>query len=84
MLTKSRHAWQTDPEMKADEGYKYMQKFRSQAWPWMNQCVCCQNIGHKPEIPESIHPGFLAQNLRRYFRPLALNDQGLCEQCAQS
>jgi hypothetical protein len=49
---------------------------------WINQCVACQRLGYKPEMPEQIEPGLLAQNLRRYFPPMAVNEAGLCEQCA--
>ena len=49
---------------------------------WINQCVACQQVGYKPELPDSIGVGVAARNLRRYFRPLPLNDTGLCEQCS--
>jgi hypothetical protein len=48
---------------------------------WINQCVACQAQGHKPEMPKDIYPGMAAQNLRYYFRPLAVDENGFCDQC---
>ena len=69
-----------------------MTKFKSEAdlylqeYPrllkWINQCVACQHKGYKPELPEELPPGFAAQNLRKYFDELQLNENGLCPQCA--
>lgn len=46
---------------------------------WTNQCVTCQRLGYRPELPEE---HVAANNLRSFFPELALNDQGLCDQCA--
>jgi len=46
------------------------------ALKWINQCVMCQRKGFKPEMPKDEWP-----NVARYFRPLALNAEGRCEQC---
>jgi hypothetical protein len=35
-------------------------------------------------MPADIFPGVAARNLRRYFDELALNENGLCAQCAQA
>ena len=70
--------------MKGNEGEEYLQMYRKQAERWMNQCVACQRKGHKPDMPDSIYPGVLASNLRRYFEPLELDEAGLCEQCRES
>ena len=51
---------------------------------WMNTCAACGHTGYKPEMPPNDDPAFKGQNLRKYFRPLALNDAGLCEQCGQA
>ncbi|GCB34519.1 hypothetical protein [Bacteroides faecalis] len=53
-----------------------------QAKNWLNQCVICQEIGYKPEMPENIYPGVLAQNIRKLFKPLPVNEHGICAQCA--
>jgi hypothetical protein len=51
---------------------------------WMNVCAGCGARGHRPELPENIYPHFnvAAENLRRYFRPLAVDERGFCEQCS--
>ncbi len=51
---------------------------------WMNQCVACQRQGYKPEMPDDIYPGVAARNLRRFFEPLELDDNGFCEQCREA
>ncbi len=55
---------------------------------WMNRCVGCGREGHKPEMPESITNAHgetaAAVYLRRYFEPLAVDEIGLCEQCASA
>jgi hypothetical protein len=50
---------------------------------WINQCAACGAKGHKPELPANDAPRFTGQNLRRYFTPLGINSDGLCEQCAR-
>jgi hypothetical protein len=67
---------------RSKDGLLYLKMYPELRRKWINQCVCCQHVGHKPELPEEIYPGGAAQNLRRYFRPLALDARGLCEQCA--
>lgn len=48
---------------------------------WLNQCIVCQSMGYKPELPEHIHPGIMAQNIRKYFSVLYLNELNICEEC---
>ena len=60
----------------------YLQQYPG-AWKWLNQCVICDTIGYKPEMPEKITPGFLAHNIRLLFTPLAVNTIGVCEDCAK-
>lgn len=53
---------------------------------WINTCSGCGAIGHKPELPEQItRKGgqwtVCAQNLRRFFKELVVNDVGLCGIC---
>lgn len=48
---------------------------------WLNQCIICQSIGYKPELPEHIHPGMMAQNIRKYFSVLYVNELNICEEC---
>lgn len=56
-------------------------KENPEANKWLNQCIICQSLGHKPEMPERITPGYLAENIRSYFPKLAVNDISVCEQC---
>ena len=67
----------------SNDGLLYLQDY-PQLRKWINQCVACQQVGSKPELPDSIGVGVAARNLRRYFRPLLLNEIGLCEQCSNA
>ena len=75
-MGSSRHASEADQYLGQ---YPDLQK-------WLNVCLTCGARGYKPELPENIYPHFnvAAMNLRKYFRPLRLNDLGHCEQCAQA
>ena len=48
---------------------------------WIRQCVSCQRQGYDSDLPEQIGVGVAAQNLRRNFESLQLNEHGLCEKC---
>lgn len=50
---------------------------------WLNTCIVCQTEGYKPELPDTIPPGLLAHNIRKYWEELAVNDLGVCEACAR-
>lgn len=53
---------------------------------WINQCICCQTKGYDPSMPDHIgeYEGNLgAYNIKKYFKPLSINDDGLCEQCSK-
>ena len=45
----------------------------------------CHTKGYKPEMPEHIdgEHSIAANNLRRYFKPIAVDELGICEQCAK-
>ena len=50
------------------------------------QCICCQTKGYDPSMPDHIgeYEGNLgAYNIKKYFKPLSINDDGLCEQCSK-
>ena len=53
---------------------------------WLNVCLACGMRGYKPDLPENIYRHFnvAADHLRRFFRPLRLNDTGLCNVCARA
>lgn len=50
---------------------------------WLNQCIICGTTGYKPELPETIFPGLLAENIRKLFKPLSVDDLNICEQCGK-
>jgi len=54
-----------------------------EAKKWLNQCVVCGSVGYKPELPDEVYLGRLAENIRKMFAPLAVNDISICEQCAK-
>ncbi|MCI9486342.1 MAG: hypothetical protein HFI64_05045 [Lachnospiraceae bacterium] len=55
----------------------------------MNTCVCCGSTGYDPDMPEELTRNFgqgefitmAAQNIRKYFAPLRVNEVGICETC---
>jgi len=54
---------------------------------WISQCICCQAVGHRPDLPPDLltadgNRTMAADNLRRYFPPLAVDEFGRCEMCA--
>ncbi len=52
---------------------------------WINACVVCHVKGYNPAMPEHIGGAFsiAAQNIRQYFKPLAVDELHICEQCAK-
>ncbi len=48
---------------------------------WLNVCIICQTEGYKSELPEKIHPGILAENIRKYWFKLEVNEIGICNDC---
>lgn len=52
---------------------------------WINRCVSCHAIGYKPDMPERFDTkGVAAHHLQRYFRPLAVDELGRCDVCAEA
>jgi len=62
----------------------YLETYPALQRTWINQCVACQRQGYKPNMPDSIHPGMAAQNLRAYFQPMEVDENGLCKLCART
>ena len=48
---------------------------------WLNECVICQTIGYKPNLPENIYPRVLAQNIRKIYNVLEVNEINICSDC---
>ena len=75
-----------------DAGQRYLDKY-PRLMKWMNQCVSCQAIGYKPEMPDSAEShrelrlkqtpseGAEFMNIRYRFKCLPLNEHGLCDVC---
>ncbi len=68
---------------KDNRGEQYINsfpKFRK----WINECLCCHEKGYDPSMPNRINAveGSLgAYFIKKYFKPLPLNQDGLCETC---
>ncbi len=48
---------------------------------WLNNCIICQSEGYKPELPEKITPGVLAENIRELWNVLEVNELSVCSDC---
>ena len=74
--------------MKRDERSSYLSS-NPDLKKWINSCVCCGATGYKPELPEVLTARLAgeeietlaAQNLRRLYSPLKVNEAGFCENC---
>jgi hypothetical protein len=53
---------------------------------WVNECLSCHNKGYKPEMlaPEFDNSTVIAAKLRRLVKELALDEDGLCQQCREA
>lgn len=70
---------------KQDKGDEYIKKF-PKFKKWINVCLCCNRKGYNPEIPDRISTfeGSLGSHfIKKYFEPLSVNENGLCEVCAK-
>ena len=61
-------------DKKLKDGEKWLQSF-PRNWKWINECVACHVKGYKPDMPP--------HHVRGYFKPLSVDELGLCEQCAK-
>ena len=48
---------------------------------WINECMICHTFGYKPNLPEDIYPGVLAQNIRKIFNQMEVNEISICKDC---
>ncbi len=53
---------------------------------WVNECLSCHHKGYKPEMPEPEFDNSVVTRakLRRLLDELALDEDGLCQQCRQA
>ena len=50
---------------------------------WLNKCLICVALGYKPELPIRIQAGYIAENIRRLFSPLQVDELHICRDCAR-
>ncbi|GKU24671.1 hypothetical protein [Clostridium folliculivorans] len=65
-----------------DNGEEFLSMHPTQR-KWINKCSMCHHRGYKPNILEQLYPypPTETRNLRCYFKPLALNNDGICDDC---
>ena len=71
--------------MKKNKGEKYIEAF-PKFEKWINECTACHYRGYNPSIPEQIDTtdGSMGSYfIKKYFKPLQLDENGLCEQCSK-
>lgn len=51
---------------------------------WLQQCIICQTIGYKPDMPKTIGIGLLADNIRKLYIELELNKYQMCNECSRN
>lgn len=71
-------------EMKKDnEGESYITANRGLE-KWINGCICCHTKGYKLEMLERVRSNDHncgTYFIKKYFKPLKLNENGLCSVC---
>ena len=68
-----------------NKGEKYLKKF-PRFGKWIRECCYCHRKGYDPDMPEQISKieGSLGSYfIRKYFDPIVLDENGLCEQCSK-
>ncbi len=70
---------------KIDKGQDYIDTF-PKFKKWINECACCHRKGYSPNMPEKItvFDGSLeVYFIKKYFKPLAVNEESLCKICEE-
>lgn len=68
---------------KNNKGEEYINSF-PKLKKWINECLCCHEKGYNPSMPDKITTvdGSLeVYYIKKYFKPLSVNEEGLCLQC---
>lgn len=71
--------------IKGSTGEDYINKF-PKLKKWINQCACCGVTGYNPSLPDKItmvEGSLEVYYIKKYFKPLPLDQNCLCEQCAK-
>jgi hypothetical protein len=66
-------------------------KDRREAWleafpgfrKFLNQCVVCQETGYDPEKLKTKRGVGFQKNAREFFKPLTVNEHGICAKCVE-
>jgi hypothetical protein len=66
-----------------EDGGDYIRQYPRFAH-WIVTCMACGRRGHNVDMPPNDDPDFHGENLRQFFQPLALDSDGLCEQCSSA
>lgn len=61
---------------------KYLQQY-PRIRKWLNQCLMCQSLGYKPEMPEEDGTHCEFKNIRFRFKCLPVDSVGLCDVCSK-
>lgn len=69
-----------------NEGEEYLDAF-PKLRKWINECCACHQKGYDPNMPDKItvvEGSLEVYFIKKHFKPLPLNEDGLCEQCAHA
>jgi len=83
LLEESLKNGEIKMKRKRGEGEEYIDAF-PKFKKWINECVCCHDKGYDPTMPEKISANEVslgAYFIKKYFKPLSINEDGLCAQC---
>jgi hypothetical protein len=50
---------------------------------FLNQCVVCQETGYDPEKLKTKRGVGFQKNAREFFKPLTVNEHGICPGCVE-
>ena len=70
---------------KTNLGEDYISKF-PKLKKWINECQCCHEKGYDPNMPEKIttvEGSLEVYYIKKYFKPLSLNEFGVCNACSK-
>lgn len=68
-----------------ESGEDYISQF-PKLKKWINECALCHKKGYNPSLPDQISVVDGAQDvfyIKKYFKPLKINEDGLCDVCEQ-
>ena len=70
------------------EGNDYIKQYPGLK-KWINTCICCGKSGYKPDLPEALINKWgdetaAAYHIRKYFRPMKVNEVSICEDCQKA